>query len=106
MTSSTLHRPGTDHGTLLPVFAIRAELETISDRATMREFALEVEAAIQVAAGKGSVEPVNEVLRAWLRIALTGQDMANYASLDRAERGRRGEELVDRWIQANAPHAA
>jgi hypothetical protein len=105
MTSSTLDRPGTDHDRLLPVFAIRAELEANADRATLERFAAEVEHAIRVAAQAGTVEPVNDVLRDWLRIALAVQDEA-YSGLAREERGRRGKELVERWIQVNASRAA
>lgn len=105
MTSSTLPRPGTDHDGLLPVFAIRAELEANADQATLNRFGGEVEHAIRVAADEGSVEPVNRVLRGWLRIALTAQD-ESYFALSRDDRGQRGEQLVERWIRVNAGHAA
>lgn len=102
MTAPTLHHPDTDNA-LLPVFAIRAELEAVSDRATMREFAREVEDGIRAAAESGSFEAINKSLVNWLRIALTCQDLKNgYARLDRAERGRRGVELVDCWLRVNA----
>jgi hypothetical protein len=105
MTSSTLHRPGTDHDELLPVFAIRAELEVNADQATLNRFGAEVEHAIRVAADEGSVEPVNGVLRTWLRIALTAQD-ESYFALSRDDRGRRGEQLIERWVQVNSGRAA
>lgn len=100
MTAPTLHHPGTDNA-LLPVFAIRAELEANADQATLARFGAEVERAIRVAAQAGTVAPVNDVLRDWLRVALVAQDLDGYAGLPREARARRGEQLVDRWIQVN-----
>jgi len=106
MSAPTLGRPGTVSAELLPVFAIRAELEPLADRATMREFARQVEDGIRAAAESGSFEAINTVLLGWLRIALTGQDLPNgYARLGRTERSARGAELVERWLQVNAAAA-
>jgi hypothetical protein len=105
MTSSTLHRPGIDHGGLLPVFAIRAELDPVADRATMREFARQVEDGIRAAAESGSFEEINKVLREWLGIALTAQNLGAHVALDRAARRANLDTLVERWVQVNV-HAA
>lgn len=105
MTAPTLHHRDTDNA-LLPVFAIRAELEANADRVSLEHFGAEVEHAIRVAARAGTVAPVNDVLRDWLRVALVAQDLDGYAGLPREARAQRGKELADRWIQANAGHAA
>jgi hypothetical protein len=105
MSAPTLDRPGTASAELLPVFAIRAELEAVSDRATMREFAKQVEDGIRAAADSGSFEAINATLRDWLRIALVAQGIDTYAKLGREQREARGADLVDRWLSINAQSA-
>lgn len=95
-----LDRPGTDADELLPIFAIRAELEAVSDSATLREFGREVEDGVRAAAHSGSLTEVNDVLRNWLGIALAGQALGEHVRLSRAERGAHRDRLVGQWLQA------
>lgn len=101
MAAPTLHRAEADRDALLPMFAVRAELEANADTATLEAFGHAVQRGIQAAAETGTVAPVNEVLRTWLRIAFVAQDSATHIRLSPAEREQRLARLMEHWLQAN-----
>jgi hypothetical protein len=88
------HGRATHPNRLLPVFAVRAELEQHSDLA---HFDREVDAAIEHAAATGSFARLHEVLRAWLGVALSAKNADQHCRVPFEQRGENLERMIRTW---------